>query len=304
MSSSILVPLDGSLLAEQALPTAMSLVKQRHGRLELALVHEPQGHDGLADAPWNSMTESMQDRYMSDKAAQLSAACKAKVGHALLQGDVARELCRRAREVDADMIVMSTHGRTGLTRAFAGSVADAVIRESRVPVLLLRQSGADAPPRAPALSFKKILVPIDDSEASRQIFGAAASLAARGETEFVLVRVVAPVHYVMDGALPYGYVAGPVDEEATRLVVSEADRELTGAAADLGERSGCDIDPHVIVADHVGRAIVDFARKMGVDLIAMTTHGRGASRMLLGSVTDAVLRGANIPMLVLRPTSA
>jgi nucleotide-binding universal stress UspA family protein len=299
MSANVLVPLDGSLLAEQALPAAASLVKQHHGRLELALVHEPIAFDGFMDAPWNAMTESMQDRYVIDKAEQLSSACDFSVSHTLLHGDVANELCKRAREMNADVIVMSTHGRTGLARAFSGSVADEVIRSSTVPVLLLRQPAAGTTP----LEFERILVPIDDSAQSRQIFAHAAALAVPGSTSFILLRVVSPMHYILDGSMPYGYVAGPVDQAATGSVVADAEQELTGPAADLGLQSKCDVEPRVIVSDSTGKAIVDYARTAGVDLIAMTTHGRSVSRMLLGSVTDVVLRDADIPMLVLRPSA-
>jgi len=276
MSANVLVPLDGSRLAEQALPVAVSLVKQRHGRLELALVHEPIAFDGFADAPWNAMTESMQDRYVVDKAVELRAAC----------------------ELKADVIVMSTHGRTGFARAFRGSIADAVIRESSVPVLLLRQPAAGTAP----LEFKRIVVPIDDSAQSREIFAHAAALAHPGVTSFVLLRVVAPMRYILDGAMPYGYVAGPVDDAATDSIVANAERELTGPAADLAMQAKCDVEPRMVVSDATGKAIVDYARTSGADLIAMTTHGRSASRMLLGSVTDAVLHHTDIPMLVLRPS--
>lgn len=300
MSANVLVPLDGSRLAEQALPVAVSLVKQRHGRLELALVHEPIAFDGFVDAPWNAMTESMQDRYMSDKAAELSGACEAPVGHVLLHGDIAREICRRSHEVDADVIVMSTHGRTGLARSFSGSIADEVVRASTVPVLLLREPAVGVAP----LVFERIVVPLDDSPASREIFAAAAAMATPGVTRMVLLHIVAPLRYILDGSMPYGYVAGPVDEPATDSIVANAEQELTGPAADLAMQSKCDVEPRVIVADSPGKAIVDYARMSGADLIAMTTHGRGASRLLLGSVTDDVLHRADMPMLVLRPSSA
>jgi nucleotide-binding universal stress UspA family protein len=298
MSANVLVPLDGSLLAERALPVAASLVKQRHGRLELALVHEPIAFDGFVDAPWSAMTESMQDRYVIDKAAQLGTACESTVGHALLHGDVAKEICKRAREVDAEVIVMSTHGRTGLDRTFNGSVADEVIRASSVPVLLLRQPAAGTTP----LEFKRIVVPIDDSAQSREIFAHAAALALPGETTFVLLRVVPPMRYVIDGSMPYGYVAGPVDESATDSIVGDAEQALVGPAADLGVQSKCDVEPRVIVSDATGKTIVEYARTIGADLIAMMTHGRATSRLLLGSVTDDVLHHSDIPLLVLRPS--
>ncbi len=301
MFTNFLVPLDGSPLAEQALPTAVSLVKQRHGRLELAVVHEPVPFDGLEDAPWNSMSESMQDRYVTDRAEQLRTACEGVVGCALLHGNAADEICRRACDVGADMIVMSSHARTGLTRALAGSVADAVIRQAGLPVLLLRQPQDDRPAHAPPLEFKKILVPVDDSAESRGIFEAAAAVARPGMTELVILRVVPPVHIMMDATFPYGYVSGPPDEDATTQRVADADQEIAGAAMDLTQRSACAVDRHVVVAERAGAAILDFARKHDVDLIAMTTHGRGASRMFIGSVADAVLRGGDVPMLLLRP---
>jgi nucleotide-binding universal stress UspA family protein len=117
-----------------------------------------------------------------------------------------------------------------------------------------------------------------------------------------LLHVVAPVQYVIDATLPYGYVSGPRDEHATEDLVAAADRELKGLAAHVATQSGCQVDPHVVVSDHTGTAIVDFAKKYDVDLIAMTTRGRGAARLILGIVTDVVLQSATIPMLVLRAT--
>ena len=297
MSANVLVPLDGSLLAEQALPVAVSLVKQRHGRLELAFVHEPIAFDGFVDTPWNAMSQSMQDSYVADKAAQLTVECESQVGHALLRGNIVEEICNRAREVNADMIVMSTHGRTGIARAFGGSVADAVIRASSVPVLLLRQPAAILP-----REFTRIVVPVDDSTASHEIFAAVARLVAPGSAKLSLLHVVSPLRFVLDGSIPYGYMNGPIDDVSTTSLVADAEAALTGPAAALGLETKCDVEPRVITSDTIGESIVDFARAFGADLIAMTTRGRGASRFLLGSVTEAVIRHADVPILVLRPS--
>ena len=303
MLANVLVPLDGSSLAEAALPTAISLVRRKHGHVELVIVHEnvPYEWEGYEDGPWHSMNESRQVHYIHDKAEQLSSARDMTVGHALRRGDVADQICARAAEVGADMIVMGTHGRTGLARMIVGSVADAVVRRATIPILLLRSSGGASSARTLPLPFRRIVVPIDDSLQSRAIFDAVAAVAERGVTELVLLRVVAPVPSVMDATFPYGYVSGPPDETATRYLVSTADHELTGAAVDLGERTLCDVDPHVIVARHAAPAIVGFAKQYGADMIAMTTHGRGASRLMMGSVAGRVLHDAGLPVLVVRP---
>ncbi len=303
MLANVLVPLDGSSLAETALPTAISLVRRKHGHVELVIVHEdvPCEWEGYEDGPWHSMNESTQVRYLDDKAGQLSGARDMTVGHALLRGDVADQVCMHALEVGADMIVMGTHGRTGLTRALVGSVADAVVRRATIPVLLLRASGGASSARTMPLPFRRILVPIDDSPQSRLIFDAVAAVAERGVTELLLLRVVAPVPSVLDAPFPYDYVSGPPDESATRYLVAAADHELTGAAVDLGERTLCDVDPHVVVARHAAPAITDFAKQYGADLIALTTHGRGASRLTVGSVASRILRDSGVPVLVVRP---
>src|SRR6478752_1560320 len=71
--STILVPIDGSVLAEEAIPVATALARRHASRLELAIVHSPAPHDVLRDAPWNSMNEAMQNRYAADRAAALSS---------------------------------------------------------------------------------------------------------------------------------------------------------------------------------------------------------------------------------------
>jgi nucleotide-binding universal stress UspA family protein len=305
MLANVLVPLDGSSLAEAALPTAISLVRRKHGHVELVIVHEdvPYEWEGYEDGPWHSMNESTQVHYIHDKAEQLSGARDMTVGHALLRGDVADQICEHAVEVGADMIVMGTHARTGLTRVLVGSVADAVVRRTTIPVLLLRSSRGTSSARTLPLLFRRILVPIDDSPQSRLIFDAVAGVAERGVTELLLLRVVAPVPSVVDATFPYGYVSGRSDANATRDIVAAADHELTGAAVDLAQRTQCDVDPHVVVAKYAAPAIVGFAKQYGADLIAMTTRGRGLSRLVVGSVAGKVLHDAGVPVLVVRPAS-
>jgi nucleotide-binding universal stress UspA family protein len=297
MPTNILVPLDGSTFAEQALPTAVALVRDRQARLEVAIVHETDPFNGLRDTPWNSMTESMRDRYVTDKAQQLGDSIAGRVEHTLLRGDVSEAICQRARAMAADLIIMTTHGHTGLTRALVGSVADAVIRESGVPVLVLRQPDAGEP----RLAFHKILILDDGSLAARQIVEAAISVSTPGTTSFTLLQIVAPYRPVPDPSLPFGYLPPPFDAAATQGRIDEAQAHLHELASEVARRSQCAVETRVIVDDDIAEAIANFAKQQTVDLIAMTTHGRGMSRLVFGSVTDRVLRSATVPMVILRP---
>lgn len=300
MFRTLLVPLDGSLSAELALPTAIALAKRFEGRIEVVFAHEPVSTGSFEDWPWAMSSATVKSHYLTAKARQIRET-GVPVGHTVLNGDAGDSICAHSHHVHADLIVMVTHGRTGLTRTLYGSVTDHVVRHAGVPVLQMQDSVAHIPRRGPPDDFARILVPVDESAESRQIFDAASALARRGVSHLLLVRVVPPVRTVLDATFAYGYVPGPVDDAATSALVDEADHELVNDAVDLGQRSGCDVDPHVLVSDHPANAIVDFARKYNASAIAMTTHGRGVSRMVYGSVADRVMRDSHLPMLVLRP---
>ncbi|HEY9226816.1 MAG TPA: universal stress protein [Gemmatimonadaceae bacterium] len=257
--ATILVPIDGSTLAEQALPVAAALA-QRHGsRIELAIV----------------------------------------TTRGLLRGDPAKQIIRRAHAIRADLIIMATHGRTGFARTLGGSVADTVVRDSGVPVLLLRQTSDARPPRSSS-AFSGMLILTDGSAESRAVIDAAIAVATPAETTIRLLQVVSPVRTIPDPSLPFGYLQY-ADAAATAALVGQARSGLEELTASIAARSGCIVDPHLIIERNVTDAIVNFIKRHRVDLIAMATHGRGASRLLVGSVGDAVLRATDLPMLVLRP---
>jgi nucleotide-binding universal stress UspA family protein len=92
-----------------------------------------------------------------------------------------------------------------------------------------------------------------------------------------------------------------VDEIATRALVDRATDDLREVARALAEQGVHGVESKVLVEPRVGRAIVDFARQHQADAIAMSTHGRGATRLLIGSIADKVLRGTHLPVLLRRP---
>jgi nucleotide-binding universal stress UspA family protein len=221
----------------------------------------------------------------------------------VLRGEAVDTICTRAREIDADLIVMTSHGRTGLSRAWLGSVADGVLRHSAIPVLMLRPVESKTDRLAAHHLFKHILVPLDGSALAADILSSAAALARCDGARVTLLRVVQPVPLMaVDVDMAFTYPPFVQDDEATGQLVDEAKQQLDEVSRRLGDETGISAGAHVVVAGHVAQAILDFASGHAVDVIAMSTHGRGASRFFVGSVADKVLRASGLPMLLHRPT--
>lgn len=303
MFRQILVPLDRSALAEQALGRAADIARASHATLDVMLAHEPLPFAAYSDIPWHAEQWTEENRYLDTIVQELVSGASISVSHNVLRGAAVEMICQRVREIDADLIVMTSHGRTGLNRLWLGSVADGVIRRSGVPVLLLRPI-ENKTRRDATQPFKKILVPLDGSALSADALSSATALAQSSAAQLLLLRVVQPVPLLIaDVGMPFTYPVTVPDETATDQVVDDVKKELTEVTRQLRVESGLQVDSFVVVGPNVAEGIIDFARGHGVDAIAMSTHGRGASRVLLGSVADKVLRAAGLPMLLHRPVA-
>jgi nucleotide-binding universal stress UspA family protein len=296
MFSKVLVPLDRSSLAEQALGRAAAIARASHAIMDLVLVHEalPAGDNDASRA---------DDRYLESVANEVSTGASIPVSHATVEGAPAEMISARARDVGADLIVMTSHGRTGLSRWWLGSVADAVVRRSSVSVLILRPVEKPADRFAATRLFSRVLVPLDGSRLAADALDAASALARCCQATVVLLRVVPPVPLISayDVNQPMTYPAAIPDMEATDKLVQDVVRQMEEVARVVRERGGVKVEAHVIVGGHVADAIIDFARGHSIDVIAMSTRGRGASRVLLGSVADKLLRASGLPILLRRP---
>jgi nucleotide-binding universal stress UspA family protein len=205
---------------------------------------------------------------------------------------VTEALERQAKKIDAKMVIMTTHGRTGVSRAWLGSVADSLVRHSSFPLLVIRplEDGETFPePR-----FEHFLVPLDGSPMGEKILEPTLDLGRATGARFSLLHVVAP--HVTVGARVSPLPAGHLQER-----LEKAEEYLAGVTERLrGE--GVEAEP--VIESHFApaRAILKTAESRDVDLIAIATHGyTGVKRALLGSVTDKVLRAARWPLLLERP---
>lgn len=298
MYRSVLLPLDGSRLSEQALPLAQALAGQTGAQLEVVHVHDreddsdwelvtPFRYEGLerSEREWNGQGMLHEQQYLVEHAA--GSLCK------VLEGPVVPCLEEEIAAYDPDLIVMATHGRGGLSRAWLGSVADQLIRDLHKPILLVRASEDEE--ASVAFGTDRILVPLDGSPLAESILKHALSIAVPQSSRITLLRVVPPAYVATE------FNALVESETLLRERVDAAHSYLNDVATQLGVE-GYLIDTDVVVATGAAGAILDYAERHNTQVVCMATHGRsGVKRWLLGSVADKVLRGADVPVLLYRP---
>jgi nucleotide-binding universal stress UspA family protein len=311
MYRTIPVPLDESPLGERALPYAAGLARRSGARLvvlEVAVANIEMRNDPQTGQP-----------YFVDLAARYLAGVAARVGDGVtaetvqLSGEPGPEIVAESGRRAADLVAMSTHGRSGLGRWLFGSVAEHVIRHGRAPVLLVPAT-AEVPPdlATPAEAGGgracRILVALDGSEHARAALDAAGDLATALGATLTLLQVVVPT-VPSPGAVArlgaWGLGALPpaaVYEDDPAAELAAARDYLDTVATGLRAR-GQEVQV-AVEAGSPAATIVDHAREQGVAAIALATHGRGGlARLVLGSVAYETARTAPVPLLLVRPTS-
>jgi nucleotide-binding universal stress UspA family protein len=297
MYRNVMVPVDGSPFSREAVLQGLRIASQSGATLRLVRV----GTSSILGAgPESFGAENQALRHI--QAAELSdlysiaAECRAHstvtVTASIQHGPVVDALIGYAKRQNVDLIVMRSHVRKGFARAWFGSVADALIRESGIPVLVVK-----APSLATALEsgfhYNRILVPLDGSLLAEQSLDAAVSLARIDGATITLLKVVSPSRQRLNGDLESSI--GP----AAAKEVACAQRYLETC---LGSERGISVLRRVIISDDVPGTILSVAENMEADLIAIATHGRGAiTRAAVGSVADRVVRKAAVSTMVIHP---
>lgn len=268
----ILVPMDGSSEAEVALGAIMPLVRAYRPEVTVFCVLE--GPDPSLKAP----------AYLS----KACAALRANGVNASLdvrEGKPAEQILAYAREKDVDLIALSTHGRTGMSRVLVGSVTEEVLRKAAVPLLVCRPGTVQS-------EWKRILVALDGSPRAEEVFEEAVPLALKLGLPLHLVRVALPV------------VSGAGVGEFPIVIPAEDPMPYLKEVAARLSAQGVEARP-VGLEGRAAFEVLRHAAETGASLIAMTTHGRtGLPRVLLGSIAEEILRHAPCPVLVRRTQPA
>jgi nucleotide-binding universal stress UspA family protein len=298
----ILVPLDGSELAERAVPVAAELARRAGVELRLLHVYDPMAAEPIyvkglpvIDDRLRSLGREHEQAYL-DRAPQRLAP-GARVSVALLDGPVATAIVGYADRSGAALIVITSHARGGFERAWLGSVTDEMVRISHVPLLVVRPE-----PGQVTGPFRRILVPLDGSATAESILEHAVRLARlEPEAELVLLEIVQPMapEVLVLGApftasLPREHLASRPEAESARAYLDGVVRRL--------EASGMRVRARVEIGAIVAPAILEIAHQEQADVVALATHGRsGFARLRLGSVADKLVRGSHTPILLFKP---
>ncbi len=299
MFSTLVVPLDGSELAERALPYAVRFAAERGGRLVLvraALGPPPSGLD------WERQQLAVMDEataYLAGVAEKV--ATRVPVTSAPVYGHAADEILAAVGQFEADSVVMATHGRTGLAHLLYGSVAEAVLARSPVPVFVVhaRPGEAAAPPFNSASA--RVMVPLDGSAFAEAALPAALEIVGDAG-ELVLASVAEPPDHVERDER--GRVLAYLDQQEEAITRDTFDYLRRIQAKLKRERPDLHVTVDVRIGDPAtGIATAEIAR--GADLVVMATHGRtGLRRAVLGSVAGTVLATGSVPVLLASPAAS
>lgn len=292
----ILVPLDGSELAEQAINPALTLVGKMNARVIFLNVVTPMP---MKIDPFQRVVASERE-----KSEQYLKSLQTRFLHSLEEADTrivigssagspAEVIINRAYKNGIDLIINTSHGYTNNQKWVSGGVADKVCRGAHCDTLIIRTSGRIKP-----FTRKRILVPLDGSPLAEQALRPALGIAKATDSELTLLRVSPPMSEEQ-GSLgsngPYKHIDSKVKQEAkTYLQTIHSSIENTELAIKIEPLTG-----------PVATTIVDYAQNYHVDLIVMSSHGRsGVGPWNLGSVVTKVFSKAHCSILIVRPRIA
>lgn len=288
MFDRILVPLDGSCVAEKILPFVVEFASKMDGQVILVTACNP-------DDPLKHLFGS----YLAEKVEQLSTQ-GITARSAIVRGEPAEGILDFAEANGIGLIAVCTHGKGAASRWPLGSIAHKVVLKSHLPVLLVRATGD--PPFLRKDAFK-ILVPLDGSPVSESILPYVQHVACGTHCQVVLIRIAEPVRLIRVGTYATGFRARQYESDQRDLI----DHAKRTALLYLSEREKelCSKGIQTEVTCLLGRpaeSILQCADDPPVDMIALATHGfSGVSRWAFGSVASRIVEGATQTILLVRP---
>jgi len=294
----VLVPIDFSTISIQTIETAKRLVHRFGASIHLVHVHHWQYPGDFMGPlrPVGKVRVSFEQHRRKKLAEELKMVAQAHglypgLIHPLEGASAFHEICRLAQQIPADLIVMPTHGYTGLKRVLLGSTAERVVRYAPCPVFIVREKKQRSK-TGRGLSISTILVPVDFSSSSRQGLHYAIGFANEFAARMILLHAVY-LGYIYSSEEPAIYDI-PGLQKVARENAEQQMRKLVRTVNFGSAKTETMFTEGSPVQD-----ICAFAKDHDTDLIITSTHGlTGLKRVLIGSIAEKVLRHAPCSVLV------
>ncbi len=300
MFERILLPLDGSTLAECVLPHAVALARATNAQLVLVHVVEPAPDQGpLATDPLHWHLLKAETRAYLDEVGKRLRRLGLAVEEVQLEGPAAERIIEYAREKEIDLLLLSSHGRSGLTGWNVSSVVQKVILRVHRSVMIIRAYEAGETDLE-SLAYRRILVPLDGSRRAEYVLPVVSALARFGNAELLLATAITRPE------MPRRTPLSAEDAELAEKVVERNREEAEKYHAQLCSWLATDnVSSHLLVGDSAISLLHGLAVEQGIDLVALSAHGYSGDvhRSYGGLVTSFIVYGSN-PLLIIQDLPA
>jgi len=293
----ILVPLDGSALAEYVLPHIEAIAPVTNARITLlhVLEYPDTGNGGLPIDPVGWHMQKQESHAYLEKMAERLQKMGLNTEHVILEGKSAEGIIEFAHANAVDLIALSTHGRTGLSGWNVSSVVQKVLLRSYRSILLVRAYRADL---AAQIQYKRVFIGSDCSARAEFILPMAISLAQFHKSELILGTVIERPQIIQ---------RFPLSEKDLKLIKQLSERNEKSAVhyhdqlVTQFSLKGLNVTTNVVVADHTIGALHDMVNEVGADLVMLVAHGdTGERRWPYGSIATSFIAHGNAPLMIMQ----
>ncbi len=299
MFDHMLVPLDGSILCECVLSHVVALAQALDARVTLLRVLERVHTAGQAPSvdplDWH-MRKAEAGAYLDEVVARLQQA-DLRVGKALLEGQAAERIAEFAKDQNADLIVLSSHGQGGLNRWNISSVVQKTILQANISAMIVR-AYQPVTSDLTGLRYQRLLVPLDGSQRAECALPLATTLARLHESQLLLA------HVVTRPEMPRHAPPTQEDIELANQLTERNRLEATRYLQQLQSRLSLDIQTHLLVSDNVAATLHELVERENADLVVLSAHGySGVTKWPYGSVAVSFIAYGTTPLLIVQDLS-
>lgn len=297
MFEHILLPLDGSTLAEGVLPHAVALAQAFHSRLTLlqvVFVKENNNQRGMVNPMDWQMQKSEAEAYLKtvqERLADVGVESEVRV----VEGNPAQQIIDYARNEDVKLILMSSHGRGGLSEWNINSVVQKVLYRAFIPVMIVRSYRASAE-RLTGLTYDRVLLPLDGSKRAECSLPIAKSIGSAQDAKVLLT------HIVVEPFLPKQTPLGEEDRKLIRRLIDININEAERYFASLQDQfEGEDLQTLIEISPKPTAALHDIVNREGIDLVILCAHGySGENRWPYGNITLNFISYGTTPLIIIQ----